>query len=822
MQHNDEIAGFSRKDEQLDIKDILFKILSKWYWFAICGFLGLSIGWVVNRYSLLIWQVETTIMVSDASKKPGIDNLFDRFSLAPKINLQNHIELLKSYSLNRMTIENLGWRTSWFAKGKFIDSEFYNNEPFSVVEPDGWVNPDNIQIYVSVLSDNLFEVKFDYQDSINGRLDLIRFKQECKLGIPVRSPQICFTLNKRNGSLRIGSNYYFKFNDANKFTLMYSGKANKLAVGLTDKTSEILKLTVRGTQPSREVDFLNELSNVYIQFGLREKNRTAENTVRFIESQLTGIADSLRITGQSFTNFRSDNQVINLSQEGSQILTKGSSLETEKAVLEMRLTYYQNLKNYITSSDLMKKAITPSIIGITDPSLNNMVMKLAELYSKREVLSFSAEDKNPAIIMINNEIFSTRNNLAENLNNLESDSKIQLENLKSRIIEISKIAEQLPQTEQQFINYKRRFDVNNELYTFLLTKKAEAAISKASSVADSQVIDKARIETASVVGPNTFLNLMIGLILGLGTPLVVILLIGFFNDTIKNREEVERSTNLPILGEIGHNRYDKEFVTIEHPRSEIAESFRGLRTNLQYILKGHDQNVIGIHSTIPGEGKSFISLNLATIIAMNDKKVLLVATDMRKPRLNALFDIDHKQTGLSTYLINRDSFDEVVRTTHVPNLSFVSSGPIPPNPSELLENGGFKRFIEEAKKVYDYVIIDNAPVPVVTDGLISARYCDANIFVVRQEYSHIAQVYYIDQLATKEMMPQVCLVINDVEIHGYGYRNKYGYGKYGYGKYGYGRYGYGRYGGYSGYYDDVQRLTRWEKFFKKFLKKIKK
>ena len=603
---------------------------------------------------------------------------------------------------------------------------------------------------------------------------------------------------------------------------MYSGKANKLAVGLTDKTSEILKLTVRGTQPSREVDFLNELSNVYIQFGLREKNRTAENTVRFIESQLTGIADSLRITGQSFTNFRSDNQVINLSQEGSQILTKGSSLETEKAVLEMRLTYYQNLKNYITSSDLMKKAITPSIIGITDPSLNNMVMKLAELYSKREVLSFSAEDKNPAIIMINNEIFSTRNNLAENLNNLESDSKIQLENLKSRIIEISKIAEQLPQTEQQFINYKRRFDVNNELYTFLLTKKAEAAISKASSVADSQVIDKARIETASVVGPNTFLNLMIGLILGLGTPLVVILLIGFFNDTIKNREEVERSTNLPILGEIGHNRYDKEFVTIEHPRSEIAESFRGLRTNLQYILKGHDQNVIGIHSTIPGEGKSFISLNLATIIAMNDKKVLLVATDMRKPRLNALFDIDHKQTGLSTYLINRDSFDEVVRTTHVPNLSFVSSGPIPPNPSELLENGGFKRFIEEAKKVYDYVIIDNAPVPVVTDGLISARYCDANIFVVRQEYSHIAQVYYIDQLATKEMMPQVCLVINDVEIHGYGYRNKYGYGKYGYGKYGYGRYGYGRYGGYSGYYDDVQRLTRWEKFFKKFLKKIKK
>jgi capsular exopolysaccharide synthesis family protein len=419
--------------------------------------------------------------------------------------------------------------------------------------------------------------------------------------------------------------------------------------------------------------------------------------------------------------------------------------------------------------------------------------------------------------MLDREIVSTRNNLGENLTNLESNAKVEMENLKRRINEVNQLAKQLPQTEQQFINFKRRFDVNNDLYTFLLTKKAEAAISRASNVADSQIIDEARLETASIVGPNRLLNLLIGLILGLGTPLIVILLTDYFNDTIKGREEVERSTTLPIVGEIGHNRYDKEFVTIEHPRSEIAESFRGLRTNLQYILKGHLQNVIGVHSTIPGEGKSFISLNLATIIAMNDKKVLLVATDMRKPRLNALFDIDHKQTGLSTFLINRDTFSEVIRTTHIPNLSFVASGPIPPNPSELLENGGFERFIAEAKTSFDYVIIDNAPVPVVTDGLISARYCDTNIFVVRQEYSHIAQVRYIDQLASKEMMPQVCIVINDVEIHGYGYRNKYGYGKYGYG-----RYGYGRYGGYSGYYDDVQRLTRWEKMIKKISSKFKK
>ncbi len=821
MQHTDEMTELSGQEQPLDIKELLYKILNKWYWFAICGFLGLSASWIYNRYSVSIWQVEATILVSDASKKPGIDNLFESFSLAPKINMQNHIELLKSYNLNRKAIENLGWRTSWFRKGQFIDSEFYKDEPFHVVELQGWYNEFGIPIHIKTISEDLFEVSCSYIEKIDGTARNIDLKQKGKLGVPFVSPKFCFTLEKGAGKIEAGATYFFKFNDTNSLSLSYS-KSAKLTVNLTDKTAEILKLTVKGTQPAREVDFLNELAKVYIQFGLREKNRTSENTVEFIETQLTGIADSLRIAGQSFTNFRAENQIVDLSKEGSLVMDKVNSLESEKAIAEIRLVYYQSLKKYIKDADAIKQAVSPSVIGIVDPALNGMVMKLAELYNRREVLSFTVQDKNPALVMLDNEIVSTRNNLGENLTNLESNAKVELESLKKRINEVNKLAKQLPQTEQQFINYKRRFDVNNDLYTFLLTKKAEAAISRASNVADSQVIDEARLETASIIGPNRFLNLLIGLFLGLGTPLLVIILTDYFNDTIKNREEVERSTNLPIVGEIGHNRYDKEFVTIEHPRSEIAESFRGLRTNLQYILKGHLNNVIGIHSTIPGEGKSFISLNLATIIAMNDKKVLLVATDMRKPRLNALFDIDHKQTGLSTYLINRDTFSEVIRTTHIPNLSFVSSGPIPPNPSELLENGGFERFIAEAKKTFDYVIIDNAPVPVVTDGLISARYCDSNIFVIRQDYSHLTQVSYIDQLSSKEMMPKVCLVINDVEIHGYGYRNKYGYGKYGYGKYGYGRYGYGRYGSYSGYYDDVQRLTRWEKMMKKITKKFTK
>jgi capsular exopolysaccharide synthesis family protein len=206
---------------------------------------------------------------------------------------------------------------------------------------------------------------------------------------------------------------------------------------------------------------------------------------------------------------------------------------------------------------------------------------------------------------------------------------------------------------------------------------------------------------------------------------------------------------------------------------------------MQYILREQQQNVIGVHSAIPGEGKSFVSLNLACILAMNKKKVLLVAVDMHKPRLNLIFGMDHHQEGLSTYLINQNSFGEIVHPTLIDNLSYISSGPIPPNPAELLENGGFERFIAEAKVAFDFVILDNPPVSIVTDGIISGRYCDANLFLIRQEYSHKAQLKFIDQLSTKDSMQRICIVINDLKTESYGYGHKYGD---------------------AGYYDDVHKL----------------
>jgi capsular exopolysaccharide synthesis family protein len=811
MQHSDEIVEYYDQQQPLNIKEFLLRILSKWYWFIICGFLGFTMAWIQNRYAISIWQVETTVLVGEGSKKTEVDNLFEKLNMGNTVNIDNQIGLLKSYSLNRQAIENLNWHTSWFGKGRILDREFYKNEPYKLIVPDGVENPSFITIYVTTISGDRYRIKYNFEKKTDEETRTAEINQEGKLGVPFVTPTFRFTLVKGSGEPVPGTTCYFSFNNMNSMTLNYLGK---LLVAPTTKTSEILRLTAAGSQPAREVDYLNELSKVYIQFGLHEKNRTSENTVLFIDSQLAGIADSLRIAGQSVTNFRSENKIFDLSKEGGIVMQKLDALQSEKSISDMRLNYYRNLRSYITSAITMKQVVSPSVMGITDPTLNNMVLKLSELYSRREVLSYSVQDKNPALLMLDNDIQATRSTLGENLSNLESNAETELKNLKKLIEEVNKSVSQLPKTEQQLINIKRRFDVNNELYTYLLTKRAEAAITRASNVADAQVVDAARIETAGIIGPNKSSNLLIGLMSGLGLPLIIILLLDFFNDTIRSREEIERTTSIPIVGMIGHNLYDKEFAVTEHPRSAISESFRGLRTNLQYILREKEQNVIGVHSAIPGEGKSFISLNLACILAMNNKKVLLVAVDMRKPRLNLIFGMDHHQDGLSTFLIGKNQFSEVVYPTLIENLSFVSSGPIPPNPAELLENGSFEQFIAEARGAFDFVILDNPPVSIITDGVISGRFSDTNLFLLRQGYSHKAQVKFIDQLAAKDTMQRICIVLNDFESASYRYGKKYGYN---------GRYGTYGYGEGGGYYHDIHPPKGWKKIkliIKKRLKKI--
>lgn len=795
MQNMDEMMEYFEQEEGTNVKEFLFKILSKWYWFALFGFIGVVGGYMISKYTLPTYQVSSTVLVNEDSKGMGVENFFDGLDFGGKTNIENHILILKSYSLNRQTLANLDWRVSWMKKRLFKNVCMYSNTPFNVKDIDG-DNITSLPLIIKPINEKEYKVSVNGTRNINGDAVNVSFTEKGTFGEPFENKYFHFTI-KNNGGIEEGAEYIMTFNNLDMMALGYQKKLN---VSLAQKKADVVNLSLEGSNPSRDVDYLNELTRVYIQFGLKEKNRTAENTVKFIDVQLAGIVDTLRDAGRSFTDFRSRNRVVDLGQEAGIVMQKLEELESQKAMAEMRLTYYSNLSNYMGDANKMKQVVAPSVMGIVDAGLNALVLKLGELYSKREVMSYSAQDRNPRIMMLDGEIVHVRKSLSENLKNLVSNSRIEMEGLNKRLSKVNKQLSGLPRTEQEMINIKRRFDLNNELYTFLLKKRAEAAISRASNISDSQVLDPARFKTAKKVGPKSMTNILVGLILGLGFPFMVIVIGDYFNDTIQNKDQVEKDTKLPIVGSIAHNQYEQELPVFDHPRSGISESFRGLRTNLQYLLTDDNQKVIAIHSTSPGEGKSFASVNLATIIAMNNKKVLLVGCDMRRPRLHQMFNKSN-DVGLSTYLINRNSFDEVVIPTGHKNLSVTVAGPVPPNPAELLEHPAFAEFIEKARDKFDYIVMDNAPSAMVTDGVLAGRFADANLFMLRQKYSNRDHVKFIDDLSHRGALKQVALIINDVEYAGYGYGKSYN------------SYGYG-----YGYYDDEERCSSASRLVKKLWK----
>lgn len=776
MQSNN-IQGINNEEDEINLKELFFKLISKWHWFVICGFIGVVGAYFVSRFTPTTYNLNGVILVEEEQTGMGVQNLFEGMELGNGPNIQNHIGILKSYTLNLQTLENLNWKTTWYKKGNFISSDLYEYSPIKVVKI-GKENLHGLKISIIPLNERQYKISVDDKYK-KGEVEFpVAFESEGEFGIPFKNQFFDFTLEKCD-MIRVECEYFFTFNDLELMALDYVEKVN---VNLVDKNAELIQLQMQGNTPERIADYLNELCNVYLQFGLKKKNQISLNTVRFIDEQLDGIVDSLKQAGQKFTDFRAEKKSIDLSHEAQLILEKVGEIESEQSTLDFKLDYFKNLLKYMRDADKMEKIAAPSFVGIVDAGLNAQVVKLGELFSKRTTLSYIAKEKNPSLIMLNNQIENVLNSLEENVRNLLANAETQERGLKERMDRITMRLAGLPETEQEMVNIKRRFDLNNDLYTFLLKKRAEAAITTASNISDAQIIDPARVRTAKKIGPKLLLMVVIGGFLGGLIPLVIILVKDFFSDSIKSKEDLENATSLSIMGEIAHNNYNSELAIISHPRSGLAESYRGLRTNLQYKFRGEMNKVIGVHSMIPGEGKTFTASNLATIISMDNKKVLLVGCDLRKPRIHDVFGVVNSR-GLSTYLIGQDKLSEVVNKSEFDNLYYVNSGPIPPNPAELLGGEEFNQFIKEAKEEFDFIILDNAPVTLVTDGVLTSKCADSNLFVLRQGYSRKDQIKFINQVADKKEIEHVGIILNDA-VH-----NKYGnsYGSYGYG---------------NGYYDE--------------------
>jgi tyrosine-protein kinase Etk/Wzc len=790
-------------DDNLDIKRYISLFLSNWYWFAIALFLSLFTAYGINRYSERTFTVNSTLLIKDdqiGGGTSGKENFLPGVDMfKSQQNLKNEIGILKSFSLNLRVVDSLPeFDVVYIGLGRrnIVEKRLYKDCPFIVI-PDSLQNqPKGVQIFVRITSETTCSIQID-GDKENA--------ENLSFGNPFQKKGFNFVIDLRNPDRFIfdkdvSNKYLFYFTNSQSLANQFR---SSLIISPIEKDASIVTLTLSGPSAAEEAEYLNMLMELYIKQGIEFKNRTADSTIKFIEKQLEIISNTLKEAEGNLQEFRKTNKIVSISAEGNLMQNKLERFETEKINLELQRKYYDYLFDYLVNKNESGDIISPSLVGINDQLLSDLVQQFASAQQQMKQLSMNLEKNLPPINLLNEKIIRLRETFIENIKNSQANIKLSLSEADKRISQTNEELMKLPGTERQMINFQRRFDLNNTVYTYLLEKKSEAGIAKASNVSDNRIIDYAQIINAVQIRPQTRKNYAMAWGLGLIIPAILIFIIDLLNNKIIDKRDVEKGTKAPIIGYISHNDVKKEIPVVEKPGSILAESFRSIRTSMKYFVEENKHPVIVITSTISAEGKTFISVNLAAITAMLGKKVLLIGLDLRKPRIDKFFDFS-SNVGMSNYLSNTCEYKEVIQKTPIENLSYAPSGPIPPNPAELIENERMREFIVKAKNEFDFIIIDTPPIALVTDTLLLSSIVDMNIFVVRQRYSSKNTLDLIQELYQSGKMKNIGIVINDISLSGYyGYGLSYGYAM-GYG-YSYGNNYYNRNYGKYGYSDKARK-----------------
>lgn len=767
------------QEETIDIRKFLITILRNWYWFAISIFITYSIAFLVNRYSEPRYNLTATLIVNDEKKSTAeiLINALDRFNA--RRNVENEIAILKSYKIARKALNELpDFEISYYSIGRVRKPLMYKTTPFKVVVDTSSKNLYGAPVHITILSDKEYLLEIEGSE-----------KRKLLFGERFSNASFNFTIFRKfqnDEKLPISNKYLFVINDLNELTKAYR---SKLSLTTNDKKGTVLILSSTGYVPQMEADYLNKLMEVYIQNGLEEKNQTAINTINFINGQLATVVDSLSKVEDKMQSFRLNSKIIDISSEGQSIMARVTKIQADKVNYDLQLRYYRYIKSYIDQRKDFQQVVAPSVMGISDPILNKTVSELASYYAERNVLMLSAKDNNPALVLLNAKIQSTLDALDENIKEIIKSTEIAQNEVSRRQADIEKEVMQLPITERRYLNIQRDYKLNDQIYNFLLQRRAEAEIARASNVSDNKILDVASAENPVKVSPKPGRNKMIAIIIGILIPLSILILIEFFNEKIVDPKDIDKITKVPVLGSVGHNVRQSEIPVAENPKSSLAESFRALRTNLQYVMRDTDKKVICVTSTISGEGKTFCAVNLASIIAQSNKKTLLISLDLRKPKVHKVFNMENDR-GLSTYLIGKSDYNDVIVKTNIHNLYITPAGPIPPNPAELIETKEMETFVQRIREDFDMIVMDTPPIAIVTDAVLLSRFSDAVIFVVRQNYSTKDVIHLVDDLHLKKDIKNIGILINDIKAssyYGYGRRYNYGYG-YGYGyNYAYGQ-----------------------------------
>jgi tyrosine-protein kinase Etk/Wzc len=793
-------------ESSFNIKTELFKVLSYWKFFALTLLASLVIAFLYLRYTKPIYKVSCTILIKDDSKtKLANNNIISELDVfKQQSNVQNEIGIIQSKSLSRRTVEEAGLFVSYYTYTSKLNRkiELFDDCPFRIL-----VDTSHIQLLNTPV-----QIKFMEGDSVHYSVIINDFTNSNQyifsktITTPASEATVApvdaagkindwytnaffsFKLIKNPdyiGGLSAERNYFFLLGDPYSIGETY---AYSLAADKIDKDASIIEISMETTLPSKAAKFLNALSENYINLDLEYKNLTATKTIDFIDEQLGQITDSLHNVENILANFRVKNKTMNLSTEYEAIITKLETQDNEKVKANIEIKYYEYILGYLDTHTDYIDIISPSFLGVSNEMLNTLVTELITLSTEKNKLAISSTENNPYYTNIETNITSTKKALLEQIKNSLSLAQLSLKDINKRITESEATINKLPGTEKDLLTIQRKFDLNDETYSYLLEKKAEASIAKASNLSNNAIVDPA--ELVGRVYPKSTSIYFIALLIGLILPYLIIRLREYFNDTIQDKKDIETYSRLPIIGTIAHSNYPTTLVVIDKPRSMVSETIRAAKANMDFISPKRS-NIITVTSTFGGEGKTFCSINLSCSYAVSDFKTVLIGADLRRPRIFNDFSLTNTK-GLTSSLIGKSSLNEIISNTHIENLHIITAGPIPPNPAELLGSEKMKELMEELRKTYDCVIIDTPPLGIVTDALFLMKHADINIYITRYNYSSKKVLKDVNDMVKTTGIKNVCFLLNDIPYK----INKYSkYGRYSQ-KYGY-SYSYS-----EGYYED--------------------
>lgn len=794
-------------DEKIDIQEVLFKYIIHWPWFVGAVLVCLIGAWIYLRMATPVYNISATVLIKDDKKggntggMAGLEELGLSGLISSSQNIDNELEVLRSKTLVKEVVNQLNLYVSYTDEDEFPSKNMYKTSPIivSLTPQEAEKLSDPMIVEMSLYPQGSLDVGVtigdkEYQKHFE-KLPAVFPMDEGTLAF-FQSPDSLMAKKDttEESSAQNVRRITAKINSPMKVARVY---CENLTIEPTSKTTSVAVISLKNSSLQRGQDFINQLLEMYNRNTNNDKNEIAQKTAEFIDERIDIISKELGNTEANLENFKRNAGITDLTSEAQIALTGNAEYEKKRVENRTQISLLEDLRKYIRGNEY---EVLPSNVGLQDAALVATIERYNEMLVERKRLLRTSTENNPAIVNLDTSIRAMKSNVQATLDGTLQGMLITKADLDREANRFSRRISDAPGQERQFVSIARQQEIKAGLYLMLLQKREENAIALAATANNAKIIDEA-IADDIPVSPKRKIIYLIALVLGVGIPVGIIYLIGLTKFKLEGRADVEKLTTVPIVGDIPltdeKNEKDGSIAVFENQNNLMSETFRNIRTNLQFMLQ-NDKKVILVTSTVSGEGKSFISANLAISLSLLGKKVVIVGLDIRKPGLNKIFRLPTKEKGITLYLANPDTdLMSLVQPSDVnTNLSILPGGTVPPNPTELLARDGLDKAIEILKKNFDYVILDTAPVGMVTDTLLIGRVADLSVYVCRADYTHKVEYTLINELAEEKKLPNICTVINGVDLKRRKYGYYYGYGKYGkyygYGKrYGYG-YGYGQ------------------------------